>query len=334
MEPEIASAFYDYAGEPWERCEALPLSGSARRYYRIFYREGSCLAVWHENLRENKLFVDFSRHFASLGFPVPAIYHQSVDQRIYFQEDLGATSLLDVVERERKGRELSPETLALYRRVLAVLVRLQLQGGEGLDYTDCLPRPVFDRTCMLWDLNYFKYCFLRLAGVEVDEQRLEMDFERLTGVLTAVPADGFMFRDFQSRNIMVREGEPFFIDYQGGRRGALHYDVASLLYDAIVAIPERQREELLAFYVAELGNYRKVDTAVFVKEYSHFVLIRLLQAMGAFGLRGLYERKPHFVDSILPCLTTLSILMEAGSLSTDYPEIKRVLRVAKSVFEK
>ena len=333
-EKTIALAFRDYAGGQWDRCEVLPLSGSARQYYRVFYQGKSCIAVLHENIRENRLFIDFSKHFASLGLPVPAIYYLSGDHRVYFQEDLGDTTLLDVVERERGEGDLSPGLLTLYQKALAELLRMQLLGGEGLDYSGCLPRPVFDRTCVMWDLNYFKYCFSRLAAVEVDEQRLEADFEHLAAVITAVPADAFMFRDFQSRNVMVKGSDLYFIDYQGGRRGALQYDVASLLYDAIVAIPERQREELLAYYVTELGRYREVDAATFSREYYHFVLIRLLQAMGAFGLRGLHEGKPHFIDSIVPGITAILALMESGKLSEDYPEIKRTIQRAGLKFDR
>ncbi len=175
------------------------------------------------------------------------------------------------------------------------------------------------------DLNYFKYCFLRLAGAEFSEDRLETDFIDLIDRLAAVRTDSFMFRDFQSRNIMIREGEVWFIDYQGGRQGALSYDVASLLYDAIVEIPDNQREELLAYYIQQLKLYRPVDEDTFRNDYYHFVLIRLLQALGAFGLRGLYERKQHFLDSIQPGLRQVDALFDSGRLGGKYPEIRRVI---------
>ena len=197
-----------------------------------------------------------------------------------------------------------------------------------MDYSDCLPRPVFDERCVRWDLNYFKYCFLRLAGVDVDEDKLENDFDRLVNVLRKADTNYFMFRDFQSRNIMVLRDEVYFIDYQGGRCGALHYDVASLLYDAIVKMPDFQKEELLDYYIDELARYAPDEAAGFRGLYYPFVLIRLLQAMGAFGLRGLHEGKTHFVDSIVPGLQGIVHLFESGKLGEDYPEIQRTIRMA------
>jgi aminoglycoside/choline kinase family phosphotransferase len=167
---------------------------------------------------------------------------------------------------------------------------------------------------------------LRLAGASFSENALEDDFEELTQRLEQADNRFFMFRDFQSRNIMVRNDEVWFIDYQGGRRGALQYDVASLLYDAIVEMPDEQRESLLTFYINELQGVCPIDKNRFRQDYYHFVLIRLLQAMGAFGLRGLYERKPHFIDSIVPGLRSISSLFESGRLGSAYPEIRRIVQ--------
>ena len=221
--------------------------------------------------------------------------------------------------------------MELYRKALSELLKFQLVGGKGLDYSECLPRPVFDERCIRWDLNYFKYCFLKLAGVEADEDRLEDDFDRLTAKLVMAGTGGFMFRDFQSRNIMVVDNEVYFIDYQGGRQGALHYDVASLLYDAIVKIPESQKEELLNFYIRKLTACEPEYAEKFREMYYHFVLVRLLQAMGAFGLRGLHEGKTHFIDSIVPGLQGIITLFESGKLEGEYTEIQHAIRMA---FEK
>lgn len=296
MEEKIKTLFKQYSGSDARRVEPLPVSGSARRYYRVFTGDRTYVGVYHENLRENRLFVDFTRHFEKSRLHVPHVYCVSEDGFCYLQDDLGPDMLLDVVEREREGEFLSEHTMELYRKALSELLKFQLEGGKGLDYSGCLPRPVFDERCIRWDLNYFKYCFLKLAGVEVDEDRLENDFDRLTAKLVMAGADGFMFRDFQSRNIMVLDNEVYFIDYQGGRQGALHYDVASLLYDAIVKIPESQKEELLDFYIRQLTESEPGYAEKFREIYYHFVLVRLLQAMGAFGLRGLHEGKPHFID--------------------------------------
>ena len=281
MEEKIKTLFKQYSGSDVRRVEPLPVSGSARRYYRVFTGDRTYVGVYHENLRENRLFVDFTRHFEKSRLHVPHVYCVSEDGFCYLQDDLGPDMLLDVVEREREGEFLSEHTMELYRKALSELLKFQLEGGKGLDYSGCLPRPVFDERCIRWDLNYFKYCFLKLAGVEADEDRLEDDFDRLTAKLVMAGADGFMFRDFQSRNIMVLDNEVYFIDYQGGRQGALHYDVASLLYDAIVKIPESQKEELLDFYIRELTKSEPGFAEKFREIYYHFVLVRLLQAMGA-----------------------------------------------------
>ena len=328
MEEQIKALFRQYCGKDALRVEQLPLSGSARRYYRLFTEGYSCIGVYHENLRENKLFIDFTRHFEKMQLHVPRVFCVSNDGVCYLQEDLGSEMLLDVVEKERDGKFLSEHTMKLYRKALLELLKLQLTGGVGLDYSNCLPRPVFDERCMRWDLNYFKYCFLKLAGIEVDENKLEDDFEHLIVKLTTISTNSFMFRDFQSRNIMILRDEVYFIDYQGGRQGALHYDVASLLYDAIVDIPEKQKKELLDYYIQQLAVYRAEDAAIFLNTFYHFVLIRLLQAMGAFGLRGLYEKKKHFIDSIVPGLQEILTLFDTGKLVGEYSEIQRAIRMA------
>lgn len=328
MESDILNLFEKCFGSSATKLEALPASGSARKYFRIWQGKHSYIAAYHQNIQENRLFIRFTEHFRRKGLHVPEVYAVSADEFLYIQEDLGCKMLLDIVEEGRTGEELNERVMGLYRKALAELLRFQLQGGEGLDYSECLPRPVFDRRCMMWDLNYFKYCFLRLAAVEVSEQALEDDFETLVTGLCRVESHSFMFRDFQSRNIMVKEDEVWFIDYQGGRQGALAYDVASLLYDAITRIPDNQREELLDDYIRELGQYRKVEATDFRAEYYPFVLIRLLQAMGAFGLRGLHEGKPHFIDSIVPGLENILSLFVPGKLAGKYPEIERVCRTA------
>lgn len=327
MEKKIIGLFQDNWEKRFGTIEMLPASGSARRYYRLQDIKGNTyIGAYNRNIRENRLFIDFSRHFLGKGLRVPEIYCESADGLVYIQEDLGNVMLLDAVEEGRQGEALKENVMELYRKALTELLKLQLLGGEGLDYSGCMPRPVFDRQCILWDLNYFKYCYLRLAGVDFDEQKLEDDFMRLADKLCKVDSRSFMFRDFQSRNIMVKNEEVWFIDYQGGRQGALQYDVASLLYDAIARIPNYQREQLLDFYIDKLQQYRPIDRAVFRADYYRFVLVRLLQAMGAFGLRGLHEGKQHFIDSIQPGITNILSLFQPGKLEETYPEIEKVLK--------
>lgn len=333
MEDIIAALFTKHFGRRPERLELLPASGSARRYYRIVSGGDTFIGAYYRNVEENRLFIDFSRHFRAKGLRVPEIYAVAEDGLTYIQEDLGNQMLLDLMEKERQGEQLGEHLMTLYKKALVELLHFQTDGGEGLDYSSCIPRPAFDRRCILWDLNYFKYCFLRLAGSEFSEEALEDDFEQLTGELCRVPAVYFMFRDFQSRNIMVRGEEVWFIDYQGGRQGALQYDVASLLYDAIAGIPDSQREELLDYYIRQLQRVIPVDTEAFRSDYYRFVLIRLLQAMGAFGLRGLFEGKQHFIDSIAPGIDSICRLFESGRLGEGYPEIRRVMKALNTAFK-
>ncbi len=325
MEEIVIDLFEKFSGKLPDKTELLPESGSARKYYRLYSGESSYIGTWNQNVEENTLFLDFSRHFEAKGLHVPLIYAVSVDKLAYIQEDLGNKMLLDVVEKEREGDWLNEYLVELYKKALDELLRFQIWGNQGMDYSRCVPRPQFDRRCILWDLNYFKYCFLRLTDAVFSEDALENDFEQLVCRLCNVEIQAFMFRDFQSRNIMVRNEEVWFIDYQGGRQGALQYDVASLLYDAIVRIPDGQREELLEYYITGLQQYRLTDSKQFRQDYYHFVLVRLLQAMGAFGLRGLYERKQHFIDSIRPGLRNIAGLFDSGKLDNAYPELRRII---------
>lgn len=294
IEQKFLALFEQQWGKKADRTEMLPASGSARKYWRIYWNGESCIAAWNRNVEENRLFIDFSRHFAEKGLHVPQIYAVSEDRKVYLQEDLGTQTLLDVVGQERKGNSLSEHSMQLYRKSLSELLRFQLIGGQGLDYARCVPRPVFDRQCILWDLNYFKYCFLKLAGADFSEQALEDDFVRLTDALVQEPADSFMFRDFQSRNIMVRAGEVWFIDYQGGRQGALPYDVASLLYDAIVAIPDEQREELLDGIYLRITGLPDGGAGTIPSCFLSFCIGTAVAGDGGFRASGTLRKKTAF----------------------------------------
>ena len=330
---ELLRLYEDWRGCAPQSVEQLPGAGSNRTYYRFWDAEGdSLIGVVGTSREENEAFIYLAGHFGQKRLPMPRVVAVSTSRLCYLQTDLGHRSLFDALSEGReKGGRYAPEEKELLRRTIAELPRIQFVGAEGLDFGRCYPMASMDRTAVFFDLNYFKYCFLKLAGVEADEDRLEDDFDRLTAKLVMAGADGFMFRDFQSRNIMVLDNEVYFIDYQGGRQGALHYDVASLLYDAIVKIPENQKEELLDFYIRELTESEPGYAEKFREIYYHFVLVRLLQAMGAFGLRGLHEGKPHFIDSIVPGLQGISTLFESGKLEGEYPEIQYAIRMA---FEK
>lgn len=324
-ELKLSTLFESWAGCAPSSVAKLPPSGSNRAYFRLAAADGrTAIGVVGENDRENAAFISFSRAFAKAGINVPQIYAVDTDAGVYLQQDLGQTSLFDLINAERKdrGAAFSPKLKEVYKRVLAALADIQNKGRNCIDFSLCYPRSDFDRQSMMWDLQYFKYYFLRLAGVAFDEAKLENDFNTFIDHLLEANAKYFLYRDMQSRNIMLAaDGTPWFIDYQGGRRGARQYDVASLLYDAKADIPNPVRNELLAFYVSRL---RATEVNAFLRYFYSFCLIRIMQAMGAYGYRGYFERKEHFLKSIPFALDNLKDILSNHRPELDMPELNRV----------
>ena len=309
----------------------LVADGSTRQYFRLVWdSERTVVGAIGPDRDENRAFLSFAGAFRAIDLPVPEIYAEDREAGVWLEEDLGDTTLFKALSAARiasgppSGR-FPPDIVPLYRRVLAILPRFQVEGHRVVDYRLAYPRRVFDRQSIRWDMNYFKYHFLKLADVPFSEQRLEDDFSRLTTHLVQAGTDGFLYRDFQSRNIMIRDGEPWFVDFQGGRKGAPHYDVASLLYDAKAAIPQPLRAELLEAYLDALGTLAPVDRARFREHYIGFVLVRLMQAMGAYGYRGFFERKRRFLESVPHAARNLDELLAAG-LPLALPELEQVFR--------
>jgi aminoglycoside/choline kinase family phosphotransferase len=301
------------------------LGGSGRRIIRLSGDKISAIGILYDVREENVAFLEFSRHFRRHGLPVPEIYGEDLSQGAYLEEDLGGTTLFEFLSEHREGTTIAPEALAAYRKVVEVLPRFQVEAGRDLNYKVCYPRDSFDRQSIAWDLNYFKYYFLRLAGVPFNEQALEDDFNRLTEFLLSTRRDYFLYRDFQSRNIMLRiltgEVQPFFLDYQGGRKGALQYDIASLLYDAKADLPPDLRQQLLDHYLDCLGGYLDLDRAAFMRFYYVYVYVRMMQALGAYGFRGFYERKEHFLQSVPYALRNLRWLLHHVELPIALPTL-------------
>ena len=320
--------FEEYFHLPPERVEPLhgELSGSGRKLTRLGAGSQTAIGVEYGVREENVAFLEFSRHFRRHGLPVPEIYGDDLSQGVYLEEDLGNTTLFDFLSKNRKGEEIGPEVVQAYRKVVAILPRFQVDAGCDLNYSVCYPRGRFDRQSISWDLNYFKYYFLRLAAIPFNEQALEDDFERLTEFLLSAPNEYFLYRDFQSRNIMLRDGEPWFVDYQGGRKGALQYDIASLLFDAKADLPAEIREELLDRYLDALAKHIRVDREEFLKYYYAYVYIRILQALGAYGFRGFYERKGHFLQSVPYALKNIRWLLHNVKLSIELPTLMEAFR--------
>ncbi len=297
------------------------LGGSGRTIVRLANDRFSAIGVHHDVREENAAFLEFSRHFRRHGLAVPEIYAEDLRQGAYLEEDLGDTTLFEFLSRHRTGHEIAPEVVEVYRKVVQELPRFQVEAGRDLNYKVCYPRASFDRQSIAWDLNYFKYYFLRLAAIPFNEQALEEDFSRLTKFLLGADRGYFLYRDFQSRNIMLREGQPYFLDYQGGRRGALQYDIASLLFDGKADLPPQLRQHLLDHYLDSLAGFTGVDREAFLRHYYAYVYVRIMQALGAYGFRGFYERKPHFLQSVPYALKNLRWLLHNVTLPVALPAL-------------
>lgn len=323
---ELIKLFETRFGEKVESFEMLPISGSYREYCRLANSKRSVIGAFNNDVKENTAFLTFSNHFRKKDLPVPEIYAVSSDLKKYIQEDLGKTTLFDLLTITREQEGFSENIIRIYQKVLRQLPEIQIKGGLDLDYSVCYPRAAFDKQSMMWDLNYFKYYFLKLAKIQFDEQALEDDFQTFSDYLLSAESGYFMYRDFQSRNIMVKDDEAYFIDYQGGRKGALQYDLASLLYDGKADIPQSVRQLLLEFYLSELRNYVRFDEKEFVSWFNGFVLIRIMQAMGTYGFRGFYEKKEHFLKSIPYALRNLEFLLKNLDFPIQIPELVQVLQ--------
>jgi aminoglycoside/choline kinase family phosphotransferase len=298
--------------------------GSQRRYFRLVGPDmETAIGAIGPDHDENRAFLSFSRSFREAGLRVPQIYGAAEDAGVWLEEDLGDTTLFSQLAdaRSREGKRFPESALRLYERVVEELPRFQVKGGEVVDFDACYPRAAFDRQSMMWDLNYFKYHFLKLAHVPFNEARLEEDFDQPVRWLLRTETHHFMYRDFQSRNVMIREDGPWFIDYQGGRRGALHYDIASLLYDAKAAVPNDVRAHLLDHYLDALQAHVEVDKPRFKELFRGYVLVRVMQAMGAYGYRGFFERKPRFLQSVPFAAENLAGILEQG-LPIKLPELE------------
>ena len=357
---QLKALFRQWAGEPCTQCLALGANGSSRRYYRIIGDTRRCIGAIASDVRENEAFFAYSRHLHARGIRVPELYAVHDDRRRYLQQDLGDLSLYGLLyEKKQKGGGFDAEMLALYRQALADLHDIQV-AGRDMDFSVAYPRPAFDSRSILWDLNYFKYNYLKLQHIPFDEDRLEDDFQHFAGRLLSADTNYFLYRDFNPRNIMVVENSKlkienslthnnnsqfsillpasqalstaekksnpaknsqlFYIDYQGGRRGAAQYDVASLLFSAKSDLPQALRNELLQHYVSLHGD------AHFMDHFWHYVLLRILQTLGAYGYRGLFERKPYFIESIPLAHNNLRRLVEDHpDPLADLPELQSIV---------
>lgn len=306
-----------------ESVTEMPSSGSNRRYFRLA-GERTLIGVVGTCKEENEAFLYMDKHFRAKGLPVPEVYACSDDRMSYVQEDLGDTLLFNAIEKGRKTSVFSDEEKRLLTKTIRLLPDIQFAGADGMDFSYCYPASEFDSRSIMWDLNYFKYCFLKATGLEFLEDKLEDDFQKMADVLLRSSSATFMYRDFQSRNVMIKDGQPWFIDFQGGRKGPFYYDVASFLWQAKANLPDSLRKELVKEYIAALRKYQPVDEAYFYAQLRHFVLFRTLQVLGAYGFRGYFEKKPHFIQSVPFAIENLRNLLKEPY--PEYPYLSKVLK--------
>jgi aminoglycoside/choline kinase family phosphotransferase len=321
----LTKLFEDWSGESAVKMDQLAQAGSDRRYFRIHGATRSAIGAYNAEFKENKAFIRFTQHFWNKQLPVPEIYAENLLNHVYLQEDLGDVQLFNLLPPV--GEPWNDDLVNLYKKTVASLADLQITGGQDLDYSACYPRAAFDKQSMMWDLNYFKHYFLKLAKVPFDEQALEDDFQKFTNYLLLADCNFFLFRDFQSRNIMIKDNKPYFIDYQGGRKGALQYDVASLLYQAKGGVPENIKKEVLNYYTDKVESLISIDRDFFVDMYYGYVLIRCLQTLGAYGFRGLYERREHFLTSIPFAIDQIEQILGMIKMPVKLPELFKCLEL-------
>ena len=319
----LQKLYQQYTGTPAQEVIEMQASGSNRRYFRLTGVQ-SLIGVYGTSKEENEAFLYMAKHFKKKSLPVPQVVCVSEDKLYYLQEDLGDTLLFHAIEKGRITNSFSEEEKELLRKTVRMLPSIQFAGADGFDFNRCYPQAEFNQRSILWDLNYFKYCFLKATGLEFQEDKLEDDFMKMSDVLLRSSSATFMYRDFQSRNVMIKDGEPWFIDFQGGRKGPFFYDVASFLWQAKARYPESLREELLDEYIKALCKYKPVDRAYFFSQLRHFVLFRTLQVLGAYGFRGYFEKKPHFIQSVPYAIENLRQLLREEY--TEYPYLCSVLR--------
>lgn len=324
---QIETLFEQWTGDKPEETKLIPASGSYRKYYRMKGNGQSAIGAFYDNPPENDAFVNLSKHFLSKGLNVPEIYLVGTDHKTYLMQDLGDSILFDHITEIRQKSGFGSELMTIYKMVIDELIRFQMIAGKTVDFSVCFPSAEFDGQAYMWDLNYFKYNFLKLAKITFDEYKLEENFRNLVQILLSADNSYFVYRDFQARNIMLHNHKLYFIDYQGGRKGTLHYDLISLLFQARAEIPHDAREQLIDYYIdqAKIIDPKGVENFRFY--FYKFALVRILQTLGAYGFRGLYEKKQHFLESIPKAVENIKWLLENNKISSELHELINCLKI-------
>ena len=317
---DLQNLFEKHFGSLPEKIQPLPQAGSNRKYYRLSGKENSTIGAYNPNYEENIAFTYLTNNFYSKGLNVPELLEENLDKDIYLVEDLGDTSLYDWMQQVRTNLHFPETLIKTYQSTLNELIRFQLEGIKSLDLSKCYPTGEFNKQAMLWDLYYFKYYFLFPTGVPFNEKKLDNEFYQLTAFLEEADPSYFLFRDFQSRNVMLKDNKQYFIDYQGGRKGALPYDLASMLFQAKAKIPDPVKENLLNHYMDALSTFVSINQSEFTAKFYGFAMLRIMQTLGAYGLRGLIEKKSYFIESLPLAYDNLMALLKSGKveIKTDY----------------
>jgi aminoglycoside/choline kinase family phosphotransferase len=326
IKSKLTSLFEEWTGLLPGSIQKLPASGSERIYFRIRRKRFSAIGVYNLNYKENTAFINFTKQFLESRINVPEIYSMNLNEGIYLIQDLGDKQLLTWLLSNKTENDFPSEAIEIYKKVIQELIRMQIVAGRNFDYSSCYPHSEFDEVAIKFDLNYFKLNFIDALNLNYDQQKLQSEFNLFSNYLLKADNNYFMFRDFQSRNIMMVQNTPFFIDYQGGRKGALQYDLASLLFQAKAQIPENIKLILLKYYIKIASLFIPVNKDEFIKFYYAYALVRVLQTLGAYGLRGLIEKKQHFVESIPLAIINLIYLNDKVEILDQLPELKQVIK--------
>lgn len=331
IENKLHGLFTEWSGLKANQIQKLPHSGSNRIYYRLRNDNISAIGVYSDNFKENKAFIDFTSQFLACRINVPQIYVEKLNEHIYLIQDLGDNQLLSWLISSKKENEFPHKAIEIYKKVIQELVQIQIVAGRNFDYSHCYPYSEFDEKSIQFDLNYFKTKYIDSIKIKYDHQKLASDFNLFTSYLLSAENNYFMFRDFQARNILLFDNRPFFIDYQGGRKGPLQYDLVSLLFQAKAEIPEHIKKILLEYYIDLARQFVPIDTNEFREYYYAFALIRVLQTLGAYGLRGLIEKKEHFIESIPLAINNLIYLRSKVEILNQLPELKKIIYQITSI---
>ncbi len=322
---EIRNLVKEWNGEDPKQIIPLPHSGSDRHYYRVYCKNRHLLAAYNPHVEENRVFFEMTRFFLAERIPVPRVYHVNSSETAYLLEDLGDTTLFSIITGKIDDPANLPEIKACLKQAIRELARIQVVAGRKMDFSICYPYSCFDASSVLYDLEYFRKHFLDRQSFSYDKLQLSKDFQYLTDFIGQADNQYFMYRDFQSRNILVHNEKLYFIDYQGGRRGPLQYDLASLLFQARARLPQKLREELLDYYLQFTRMLTPLNIEEFRSYYYAITLVRVLQTLGAYGYRGLYQGREHFIQSIPYALQNLHFISEKNKILDQLPELATVI---------